>query len=109
MAGLWADGWLRDARLLVLVDRDVAVHDLSRTFWKVLNSVSWTRDLVVADQSGDDGRPASGFPFSGKLGIDATRKLPGEVTGNGWPVEVRMDETIRELVGRRWREYGFRE
>jgi 4-hydroxy-3-polyprenylbenzoate decarboxylase len=109
MAVLWAQGWLRNARLLVLVDGDVDVQDLSHTFWKVLNSVNWTRDLVVADQSGDDGRPESGFPYCGKLGIDATRKLPGEGTEHGWPGEVRMDETIRELVGKRWRDYGFRE
>ena len=52
MAALWARGWLAGARLLVVVDGDVDVHDLSRTFWKVMNSVDWRRDLVFADVSG---------------------------------------------------------
>ena len=108
MAALWARGWLSGARLLVVVDRDVDAHDLSKTFWKVMNSVDWQRDLVVGP-SGADGRPDSGFPFGGRLGIDATRKLPGERMGGVWPKEVRMDETIMELVENRWREYGFRE
>ena len=78
MAALWARGWLAGARLLVVVDGDVDVHDLSRTFWKVVNSVDWQRDLVFADVSGQKNRPDSGRPYGGRLGIDATRKLPGE-------------------------------
>jgi 4-hydroxy-3-polyprenylbenzoate decarboxylase len=109
MEALWAKGWLRGSRLLVVVDRDLDVHDLSHAYWKVLNNVDWKRDLVFAGPSGEQDRPDSAFPFGGKLGIDATRKLPGEGISSAWPREIGMDETIKELVGKRWREYGFQE
>ncbi|HEY6871994.1 MAG TPA: UbiD family decarboxylase [Geobacteraceae bacterium] len=104
METLWNGGWLAAARLLVVVDADLDVRNLSRTFWKVLNSVEWRRDLVIADSPGDGGGM---LPFGGRLGIDATRKLVGEGLVYEWPREIAMDETVQELVGKRWREYGF--
>jgi 4-hydroxy-3-polyprenylbenzoate decarboxylase len=109
MAALWTKGWLSGARLLIVVDRDVDVHDPSHVFWKVLNSTEWSRDLVVAPPERDNGRPVEGFPFGGRLGIDATRKLPDEGIAGNWPEEVEMDGATRELIGNRWHEYGFRE
>jgi 4-hydroxy-3-polyprenylbenzoate decarboxylase len=32
------------------------------------------------------------------MGLDATRKLPGEGYTRGWPELVRMDEKTRRLV-----------
>jgi hypothetical protein len=42
----------------------------------------------------------------GKLGIDATAKLPEE-GARPWPEEIEMSPEIRSLVGRRWSEYGI--
>ena len=46
-----------------------------------------------------------------KMGFDATKKVPGEEVGGhpvrDWPPEIRMDESVRALVERRWKEYGF--
>ena len=108
MKTLWNEGWLRGSRLLVVVDGDVNVHDISRVFWKILNSVNWERDLVSADSPGTEETVGPQLPFGGRLGIDATRKLPGEGVA-AWPREVAMDSDIMELVTRRWREYGFHE
>ena len=33
-----------------------------------------------------------------KLGIDATKKLPGEGFKRPWPPLIRMDETVREKI-----------
>jgi 4-hydroxy-3-polyprenylbenzoate decarboxylase len=41
------------------------------------------------------------------MGIDATKKWPGEGVVRDWPGEIKMDEATREKVSRRWREYGF--
>jgi 4-hydroxy-3-polyprenylbenzoate decarboxylase len=108
METLWNGGWLKGSRLLVVVDEDVDVHDLSWTFWKVLNSVDWDRDLVFAGYSGEENSSGRNLPFGGRLGIDATRKLPGEGVA-AWPREVAMESDIKDLVTRRWREYGFHE
>ena len=106
MERLWAKGWLSGSRLLVVVDGDVDVCDLSRVFWKVLNSSNWTRDLAISDITGGKDGPESRLPFGGRLGVDATRKLPGEGV-SAWPSEIAMDAGVRELVAKRWREYGF--
>jgi 4-hydroxy-3-polyprenylbenzoate decarboxylase len=110
MQMLWSSGWLAGARLLVIVDSDLDVQDLPRTFWKVLNHVDWHRDLIQADPvvEGDPARNNT-LPFGGRLGIDATRKMPGEGLAGPWPQELAMDEAVMELVGKRWREYGFPE
>jgi 4-hydroxy-3-polyprenylbenzoate decarboxylase len=109
MNALWAKGWLSGARLLIVVDRDVDVQDPSHVYWKVLNSADWTRDLIMAPPEESAGRSGSGLPFGGRLGIDATRKLPGEGFAGSWPEEAAMDGATRELIGRRWQEYGFRD
>jgi 4-hydroxy-3-polyprenylbenzoate decarboxylase len=104
MEALWSGGWLSGSRFLVVVDADQDPRDLSRVYWKVLNTVEWRRDIVIHEATGGK----SGLPFGGRLGIDATRKLPGEQAGE-WPREIAMDEAIRDLVAKRWREYGFSE
>jgi len=101
MERLWERGWLKGSRLLVLVDRDVEVGDPGRVYWKILNNVAWQRDLVVAGAT----EPA-GHPFGGRLGIDATRKFPGEGVEE-WPGEIAMDGETRTMVSDRWKEYGF--
>jgi 3-polyprenyl-4-hydroxybenzoate decarboxylase len=51
---------------------------------------------------------ASDIPaYGGKMGIDATKKLPSEGFTREWPDEIVMSEDIRKLVTERWKEYGF--
>jgi len=33
-----------------------------------------------------------------KLGIDATKKIPGEGHKRGWPPLIRMDENVRKKI-----------
>ena len=42
----------------------------------------------------------------GKIGIDATREGPARGHAE-WPPEIEMSAEIRELVDRRWAEYGL--
>jgi len=49
-------------------------------------------------------------PFEGagsKMGIDATKKWPGEGQVRDWPSEIGMDKEVVEKVTKRWKEYGF--
>ncbi|HTG81079.1 MAG TPA: UbiD family decarboxylase [Geobacteraceae bacterium] len=108
MEALWSGGWLSGSRLLVVVDADLDPHDLSRVYWKVLNSTEWRRDVVMYDAAGGRLAQVSSLPCGGRLGIDATRKLPEELAAE-WPREIAMDEAVRKLVEKRWREYGFGE
>ncbi len=105
LAKLWQNAWLRAARLLVAVDADQDVGDLAGVAWRVINNVDWARDLLLTPAGTGAGALGSLWGES-RLGIDATRK---GVTGSGspWPDEIRMDEDVKRLVDRRWREYGF--
>jgi len=95
-------------KLLIIVDDDVDVQNISYTAWRVLNNVDWKRDVVIADRS--IGRPRSCCQFpalrGSKMGIDATRKTREEGMMREWPQELFMSE-IQAPVDARWKEYGF--
>ncbi len=106
--GLWGKGQMMFAKLLVIVDDDVDVQNISYTAWRVLNNVDWKRDVVIADGPLDDLDHAANFPrYGSKMGIDATRKTREEGMMRGWPEELYMSEEARRLVDQRWKEYGF--
>ncbi len=106
--GLWGKGQMMFAKLLIVVDDDVDVQDLSYTAWRVLNNVDWKRDTVIADGPLDDLDHAANWPrYGSKMGIDATRKSREEGMMREWPDEIFMSEAINRLVDSRWKEYGF--
>lgn len=90
LESLRRDGWLKTGKLLVVVDATETAKTLPGAFWQALNNIDFARDLV---------------PHDGCLGIDATRKLPGE--GGGCGDELRQDPAVSAKVRERWREYGF--
>ena len=47
------------------------------------------------------------FAFGGKLGIDATRKIKGESGLKEWPNDIIMSEDVKDLVTKKWKEYGL--
>ncbi len=99
VAEVCAAGMLGPARIVVVVNDDIDVRDLSRVAWRVMNMADWRSDLFV-----DDGRGIPPLPWlGGGLLIDATRKGPGT------PVfpEIAMDGSVERRVEERWKEYGF--
>jgi len=101
-------GQMMFSKLIIVVDEDVDVQDLSTTAWKVLNNVDWRRDVIIAEGPVDELDHSSSMPrFGGKMGIDATRKTREEGMMRDWPEEIKQDENIKELVTKRWHEYGF--
>ncbi|MFZ3209401.1 MAG: UbiD family decarboxylase [Geobacteraceae bacterium] len=108
MEKLWEGGWLGAARLLLLVDADLPLHDIDRVAWRVLNSSDWRYDLfTAATQAGERDSALRRSPFGGRIGIDATRKLQSEGMADGWPEEISMERTVEMRVTQRWREYGL--
>jgi 4-hydroxy-3-polyprenylbenzoate decarboxylase len=106
--GLWGLGLMMLAKGIVVVDHDVKVHDLSDVAWRVLGNVDWRRDVTVVDGPVDQlDHSAMRDSFGGKIGIDATAKGPADGHNRGWPDEIVMAAAIRELVDRRWDEYGL--
>jgi len=106
--GLWGKGQMMFAKLIIVVDEDVDVQDLSYTAWRVLNNVDWKRDVVISEGPLDDLDHAANFPrYGAKMGIDATRKTREEGMMRDWPDEIFMSDEIKQLVDKRWKEYGF--
>ncbi len=106
--GLWGKGQMMFAKLLIIVDDDVDVQNISYTAWRVLNNVDWKRDVVISEGPLDDLDHAAKFPrYGSKMGIDATRKTREEGMMRDWPDELFMSDEIKRLVDSRWKDYGF--
>jgi 4-hydroxy-3-polyprenylbenzoate decarboxylase len=76
--------------------------------WRVTANVDARRDLVIVDGPVDVLDHAAPQPLiGGKLGIDATRKSALDGYTREWPPDIVMSTEIRDLVDRRWQEYGF--
>lgn len=106
--GLWGKGQMSFAKLIIVLDDDVDVQNLSYSAWRVLNNVDWKRDTVFAEGPIDALDHAANWPrYGSKMGIDATRKTREEGMMRDWPDELFMAEEIRKRVDSRWKEYGF--
>ncbi|MBE3585763.1 MAG: menaquinone biosynthesis decarboxylase [Thermoanaerobacter sp.] len=108
MCALWGMGLMMLAKLIIVVDENVDVQNLSEVMWRVFNNVDPRRDVLMVDGPLDALDHASPLPLYGsKMGIDATRKGPGEGHLREWPPDIEMDESIKELVNRKWASYGL--
>jgi 4-hydroxy-3-polyprenylbenzoate decarboxylase len=107
MHGLWGLGMLSLTKGIVVVDEHVDVHDYAQVMFYVGANVDPKRDVEIGEGPLDhlDHAPTLQF-VGGKLGIDATAKGPLEGTRE-WPPEIEMSPEVRELVDRRWSEYGL--
>src|SRR5215218_7843331 len=107
MHAIWGLGMLSLTKSVVVVDAHVDVHDYEQVFFYVGANVDPARDVVLADGPADHLDHATVRQFvGGKLGIDATAKL-AEEGAREWPTEIEMSPEIRELVTRRWADYGI--
>ncbi len=106
--GLWGLGLMMLAKAIVVFDEDVNVQNTAEAYWQMLGNVDWARDVVIQEGPTDALDHASyRFAFGGKIGIDATAKEPMEGYTRAWPEPVSMAEGIKDLVTRRWAEYGL--
>jgi 4-hydroxy-3-polyprenylbenzoate decarboxylase len=107
MHAVWGLGLLSLTKCVVVVDDWVDVHDYGDVFFRVTANVDPKRDVLLSEGPLDHLDHAPGTQFvGGKLGIDATHKLPEE-GAREWPPEIEMSDEVKELVVQRWREYGL--
>ena len=109
MHALWGIGLMMLAKTIVVVDHYVDVQNLSEVGWRVTNNINPATDIVFSDGPIDDLDHATPTPrFGSKMGIDATAKSVGEGgRTREWPPDIVMDEAVKRLVDRRWKEYGL--
>jgi 4-hydroxy-3-polyprenylbenzoate decarboxylase len=108
MNALWGAGLMSLSKLIVVVDAECDVHDYAEVAWRAFGNVDYTHDLLTTVGPVDHLDHASYQQFwGGKVGIDATRKLPTEGYRRGWPEEIVMDPTVVARVDARWSELGL--
>jgi 4-hydroxy-3-polyprenylbenzoate decarboxylase len=109
MNALWGLGHMMMlTRMLVIVDADIDVADTRSVAWFALNNLAPDRDIVMMPGPVDDLDHGSySVAYGTKIGIDATRKTAAEGYPREWPPDIVMDRETKELVERRWREYGL--
>ncbi len=107
MHGLWGLGLLMLAKAIVVYDEWVDVQNLSQAAWQALGNVDWSHDVVISRGPVDHLDHASyAHSFGGKIGIDATAKLPEEGYMRGWPQPVEMTPEVRARVDELWDQLG---
>lgn len=108
MHGIWGLGQAMFTKVIVIVDDDVDVQNPREVAWKALNHIDPERDIEfvlgpidVLDHS------SRLLGYGSHMGVDATKKWKSEGFDRPWPDEIVMSADIKDLVTRRWKEYGF--
>ena len=91
-------------KLLVLVDEDVDIHDCDAVWARVSAIVEPGRDVLVSEGPPNHADPANPAA-TGRMAIDATRRLEGESVRQAKPAE--MDKAVRQMIDQRWHEFGL--
>jgi len=109
MMGIWS--FLRQfmyTKFVIVVDDDIDVRDWKDVMWAVSTRMDPVRDVIQMENTPIDyldfASPQSGL--GGKIGLDATNKIPPE-TNRDWGRPIRMADDIVAEVTRKWPEYGL--
>jgi 4-hydroxy-3-polyprenylbenzoate decarboxylase len=99
MHGLWGMGQMMFTKYMVIVDADVDVHNTSEVLFHLTANTDPQRDSIFTKGPADVlDHATSEVAVGTKLGIDATKKLPGEGFKRAWPPLIKMDEAVRGKV-----------
>ena len=108
MNGLWGQGLMSLAKVIVVVDKDVDVRDPKEAWWVALNHIDPERDVRFSMGPIDVLDHASReFTYGSKMGIDGTRKWKEEGFTRAWPDRIVMDDVTKARVDAMWRELGI--
>lgn len=108
MNGLWGQGLMALAKVIVVLDKDVNVQDPKEAWWVALNHIDPERDVRFTMGPIDVLDHASrGFTYGSKMGIDATRKWKEEGFTREWPERIVMDPATKARVDAMWQDLGI--
>ena len=101
---LWGTGQIMFTKTVIVVDEDVDVHNPSEVLWRVTGSLDPARDVFFSEGPVDQLDHSTNLAcYGGKMGIDGTRKMAGELGyEREWPEVVVMDPEVKEMVDRKW-------
>lgn len=111
MMGLWSMlPQFNYVKLIITVDPDIDVRKWNDVIWALSTRFDASRDVTIIDNTPIDyldfASPKAGL--GGKMGLDATRKLPGE-TEREWGRVLSMSPEVIARVDAMWSELGLGE
>ncbi|HZM03097.1 MAG TPA: menaquinone biosynthesis decarboxylase [Candidatus Saccharimonadales bacterium] len=99
MHGLWGMGQMMFTKYIVVVDEEVDVHNTSEVLFRLCATTDPQRDTLFTRGPADAlDHATSEFAIGSKMGIDATKKLPGEGFKREWPPLIQMDSAVRKKI-----------
>ncbi len=108
MSAIWGLGQAMFSKCIVVVDEDVDVQNVREVAWKALNHIDPERDIQFTLGPIDSLDHSSRLPnYGSKMGVDATRKWPGEGFTRPWPKVIRMDPEVQRRMDGLCRQLGF--
>jgi 4-hydroxy-3-polyprenylbenzoate decarboxylase len=108
MSAIWGLGQAMFTKCIVVVDEDVDVQNVSEVAWRALNNIDPERDIQFTLGPTDSLDHASRLiNYGSKMGVDATRKWPGEGFTREWPEVIRMTPDVRKRVDELWKKAGL--
>jgi 4-hydroxy-3-polyprenylbenzoate decarboxylase len=103
MNAVWGLGQLMFSKVVIVVDKDVDVQNLSEVAWIVGTHIDPERDIQFTRGPVDDLEDASDLPaYGSKMGIDATRKWPSEGFTRPWPRRIRTTDAAAARADQIW-------
>jgi 4-hydroxy-3-polyprenylbenzoate decarboxylase len=108
MSAIWGLGQAMFTKCIVVVDEDVDVQNVSEVAWRALNNIDPERDIQFTMGPIDSLDHASRLVnYGSKMGVDATKKWPGEGFTREWPDVLRMTPDVKKRVDELWKKAGL--
>jgi 4-hydroxy-3-polyprenylbenzoate decarboxylase len=99
MHGLWGMGQMMFTKYIVVVDAGVNVHNTSEVLFHLTANTDPQRDSIFTKGPSDVlDHATSEMAIGSKLGIDATKKIPGEGFKRAWPPLIKMDDAVKNKI-----------
>jgi 4-hydroxy-3-polyprenylbenzoate decarboxylase len=109
MMGVWS--FLRQfmyTKFVIVVDAEIDARDWKDVMWAMSTRMDPARDITVIEGTPIDyldfASPESGL--GGKIGLDATTKLPPE-THREWGRVIRMEQDVVDTITEKWSRLGL--
>ncbi|MBP6382043.1 MAG: 4-hydroxy-3-polyprenylbenzoate decarboxylase [Pseudomonadales bacterium] len=95
-------------KFLIVTDDDIDARDWKDVIWAMTTRMDPKRDTLLLENTPIDyldfASPVAGL--GGKVGFDATNKLPGETTRD-WGRPIAMDPAVKQRVDDMWASLGI--
>ena len=95
-------------KFVIVVDADINVRKCEDVIWAISTRMDPVRDITMIENTPIDYLDfASPAPsIGGKIGMDATNKIPPE-TERDWGIKIQMSDEVIEKVSNMWDSLGI--